>query len=302
VTQRRVLDGKRGANVEGVNIGGILLGYLGILVLACAGLVALVLLVARKATAARFLLAAGMLLATIIVAVAALTFLKREYHPDDTGAALIVLAALTLFLAGVGQFAAAFRSPSLYGAALGFAAGSILYGATSGLAGSDVLPWRLPEGPRVSLLLAAASLMLAVLPTRRTAVALLWTAQALLGAIAGLAVGAACVTTHSFPLPDEGRGTPVMVEVYLLGVRVSEETRSVLIPAEGVSAIRSLSFAQDAWLNGVPAAGAVVGLIAAWAIAAGLVKRSGAEVAAKPLAVVDPLHEYGSSSEQIKPA
>jgi hypothetical protein len=285
--------------VEGVNIGGILLGYLGILVLGCAALVALMLLVARKSMAARFLFAAGMLLATVIVAIAALSFLQREYSPEGNGP-LIVLAALTLLLAGTGQFVAAFRSPSTYGAALAFAAGSILYVAASGPGDIHVVHWELPEGARVSLLLAAASVLLAILLTRRTSVALLWTAQALLGAIAGLAVSAACVTTRSFPLADEGRGTPVMVEVYVLGVRVSAETKAVLIPAEGVSAIRSLSLAQDAWLYGSPAAGAVLRVIAAWAIAAGLVKRSGEEIA-KSLDVVDLSSEHGSSSDKIKP-
>jgi hypothetical protein len=285
--------------VEGLNIGGILLGFLSILVLGCTALVALVLLVVRKSTAARFLFAAGMLLATVIMAIAALSFLQREYSPEGNEPP-IVLAALTLLLAGAGQFAAAFRSPSTYGAALAFAAGSILYMAAGGPGETHVVHWELPEGPRVSLLLAAASVMLAVLPTRRTSVALLWTAQALLGAVAGLAVGAACVTTRSFPLADEGKGTPVLVEVYVLGMRVSQETRAVLIPAEGAAAIRSLSFAQDAWLYGLPAAGAVLGVIAAWAIAAGLAKRSGEEIA-RSLDVIDPPREHGPSSDKIKP-
>jgi hypothetical protein len=288
--------------VEGVNIGGILLGFFGILALGCTSLAALGLLVARKGTAARFLFAAGVLLATVIVAVAALSFLRREFLHDDTSPALIVLAALTLLLAGAGQFAAAFRGPSTYGAALAFAAGSILYGASGGLGGSEVLSWRLPEGPRVSLLLAAASLLLAVLPTRRTAVALLWTAQALLGATAGLGVGAACVATRCTPLGDEGRGPPVRVEVYVLGVRVSEETGAVRVPPDGTSAIRALSFAQDAWVYGPQAAGALAGIIAAWGVAAGLIKRSGALAAARPLAVFDRPREHGVSSDRVRPA
>jgi hypothetical protein len=285
--------------VEGVNLGGFMLGFAGVVALGVASLVALVLLVARKATAARFVFAAGMLLAAVIVAAAVLTFLQSEYLHEGDSAGLIVLAAATLLLAGAGQFVAAFRGPGIYGAALAFAAGSILYPATGGLGGTHV-PWGLPEGPRVSLLLAAASVLLAVLPTRRTSVALLWTTQALLGAIAGLAVGAACVTTHSTPLANEGKGTPVLVEVYVLGVRVSQETKAVLIPAEGAAAIRSLSLAQDAWLHGLPAAGAVLGVIAAWALAVGLVKRSREEVA-KSLDVVDPPREPGSSSDKITP-
>jgi hypothetical protein len=151
-----------GATVEGVNLGGIFLGYLAALVFGGTSLMAVGLLIARLTKAALVVFASGLLCATVIAALAALSFLRREFNQEGSGA-MIVLAALTLLLAGAGQFVAALRSPRCYAAAFGCAAGSIVYGAVAGLGGGDALPWKLPAGPGVSLLLAAASMMIAVL-------------------------------------------------------------------------------------------------------------------------------------------
>src|SRR5262245_36065108 len=107
-------------------MGGILLAYLGLLALAFTSLVALGLRIARKTTPARIVFAAGLLLAAVIVAVATLSFLRREFHGDDYWT-LIVLTTLVLLLAGAGQFVAALRSPRTYGAALACAAGALVF-------------------------------------------------------------------------------------------------------------------------------------------------------------------------------
>jgi hypothetical protein len=151
---------------------GLLLGYLAVFVFAVASLVALVLLTACLIKAALILFAAGLLCATVIAAVATLTFLGKESH-EYHFSTMIVLTALALLLAGAGQFVAALRSPRTYAAALACAAGSIVLLAAP-LLGCDVgtlipgvrhldtagpVPLALP-----SLLLAVAGLMIAVLP------------------------------------------------------------------------------------------------------------------------------------------
>jgi hypothetical protein len=294
--------------VEGVNMGGFLLGYLGILVFGLTSLPALGLLIARKTTAARILFAAGLWVAAVIVAVAVLSFLQREFHGDELWP-LIVLAALVLLLSGTGQFVAALRSPRTYGAALACAAGAMAFLAAPLLGGDfagillsarDLNPAAVRLIQALSLLLAAASLMIAFFPPQRRG-AVPWTAQALLGAIAGFLVGDAAVATRCTLLAEEGRGTPVRVEVFVLGVRVSEETGTVRIPDDGPSSLRALSAAQAAWVYGTPAAGAVAGIIAALGLAASLVRQAGGGVHAEPLAEAEGPREHRSSSDKIKP-
>ena len=99
--------------MAGINIGGILLGYLAVPVFGLAALVALALWAARRARAALVGFAAGWLGAAVILALATLTFLDREYHRDGSGP-LLVVAAVALFVAGVGQFVAALRGPRVY--------------------------------------------------------------------------------------------------------------------------------------------------------------------------------------------
>jgi multisubunit Na+/H+ antiporter MnhC subunit len=61
--------------VEGMNVGGIILGYLAVLVIGVAALVGIGLLIARQTRAARRLFAVGLVSAAIIAALAILSFL-----------------------------------------------------------------------------------------------------------------------------------------------------------------------------------------------------------------------------------
>jgi hypothetical protein len=151
--------------VEGVNLGGILLGYLGIFVLGFTSLLALGLLIARKTTAARILFAAGLLLAAIIGAVVALSFLQRQFHGDEHWP-LIVFTALILLLSGTWQFVAALRSPRTYGAALACVAGAMVFLAAP-LLGGDFSAIIIQLLGALYLLVAAASLMIALFPPQR---------------------------------------------------------------------------------------------------------------------------------------
>jgi hypothetical protein len=268
--------------VEGLNIGGFLLGFLGIGVLGLTSLVALGLLIGRKTTAARIVFAAGLLSAAVIVAVAVLSFLDSQFHGNEVWSQ-IVLTALTLLLSGTGQFVAALRKPQTYGAALACAVGAVVLLPTllqgdfvaRVISARDLNPAAVRLIQALSVLLALASLMIALFPRQRRG-AVLWTAQALLGAIAGFVVGDAGLATRCTILAEEGRGTPVIVEVFILGVRVSEETGMVGVPDAGTSSIRSLSSAQAAWVHGTPAAGAVAGIIAALGMATLLVRQPAA--------------------------
>ena len=161
--------------MEGVNFARILLGYLAILLLAITSLVALGLLIARLTSAARILFAAGLLSATLVAAFATLTFLEGG-RPEPQESLLLVLTALTLLLAGAGQFVASLRDPRTYAAALACAAGSLLLLASpmlGGDAGAAIpgIRYLFAAGlvPLVStsLLLSGAGLIIAVvLPSR----------------------------------------------------------------------------------------------------------------------------------------
>lgn len=176
--------------MEGMNFLGLCLWGLAPLIFAGAALVALVLWIVRRTKAARIVCAAGLLCAAVIAALGALTFLAPRYSRDGD-MPVIVLMVLSLFLAGVGQFVAALQSPRTYAAAFGCAAGSMAM-LCSPLLESDSLQavpgvhvvhqvfalhsLSLPGvtlGLALSLLLAVLSLMIAVLPPRRTRAGLL---------------------------------------------------------------------------------------------------------------------------------
>jgi hypothetical protein len=155
--------------LEGLNILGILLGYLAVFVFGLACLVAVGLLIAHQTKAARIVFAAGWLCAAVIAAIAALSFLSPVYQ-DQESTPMIVLLALSLLFAGAGQFVAALRGPGTYAAAFGCAAasmgivvGSALFGADLiGVLGQELVwPGWLQAG--VSLFLGVASLGIAVL-------------------------------------------------------------------------------------------------------------------------------------------
>jgi hypothetical protein len=286
--------------VEGVNLGGILLFvFVAPIVFGVVSLVAVGFLIAQKIKVARIVFASGFLCATLIAAFATLTFLDRQFHHGSSEGVFIVGAALFFLLVGSGQFIAAIRNQGTYAAAFACAAGSLVYGMLASLRGDAFMSMRLPQGPAISLLLAAASLVIAVLPTRRKTSPLLWTALALFGGIAGCAVGSFFVTTHCQPLePPGGQAlTQVRVKVYLLGMPVSEETGLAAIDG---SPVRFLSFAQGAWVYGTQIFGAAAGLFAALAIAARLVGQATETLPAGPGISEDfpPIHGY--SSEHIK--
>jgi hypothetical protein len=290
--------------VEGVNLGGFMIIFGAMILGGVMALVALVLLIARQTTPARIVFASGLLAATVITALGVLTFFDRQFHHEgDEGA--ILFSTLILLLAGVSQFIAAVRNPRAYAAAFGCAAGALAYGTVAGMAGSDILyPAKLPAGAGVSLLLAVASLMIAVLPPSHRRTTLLWSGQALLGGIAGYNIGGACVMTRCQVFEPPGRELRAHVEVYVLGVRVSDEVGPVDLrdPADHSVAIRAISAAQDAWVYGVSVAGAIAGIVAALGIAAALVKPPGEPARAEPPAATDAPHEHSLSRDHIKPA
>jgi len=112
-----------------------LAGYLAVFVFGITSLVAFGLLIVQRTRAARILFAAGLLGAATIAALGILSFFAPEfYHQDDTP--LIVVTSASLFLAGAGQFIAAFRGVRTYAAALGCAVASLVLMA-SPLLGAD---------------------------------------------------------------------------------------------------------------------------------------------------------------------
>jgi hypothetical protein len=105
-------------------MGAMCLGWVCILVFGLTSLVAIGCLIARNPGAARRTFALGVLSVAILAAVATLSFLEHGngYDPDTfEGRLMIWLAALTFCLAGIGQFLAARRTPTIYGVALGLA-------------------------------------------------------------------------------------------------------------------------------------------------------------------------------------
>lgn len=297
--------------MEGVNVGAFLLGYLGIAVFGLTSLTALGLLIARLAKAARITFAAGLLVTAGIAALASLSFLQKGHGFYVEGSEpVIVLTALSLVLAGTGQFVAALQRPQTYAAAFGCAAGSMVFPAA--LVFLAAFPGHGSLGLAPCLLLAVLSLMIPVIPPRRRNGVLLWTALAAFGGIAGFALGDACVTTRCTLL--EGQRVPggpvrVRVEVDVLGVRVSDETGLAPLPPWARPddlGIRAVSPAQAAWRYGPPAAGAAVGVAAGLLVALGVARlwrrQSGEGVHAKSLAGAERPREQGSSSDKIKPA
>src|SRR5262245_25397123 len=153
-------------------MGGAMLMLLGLGVFGFTSLMALGLLVARKITIARIAFASGLLLATLILATAALSFLQKQFHGDEHWP-IIVLSALVLLLSGIGQFIAALRSPRSYGAALACAAAGLLLLAALLLGGDfaaglirvrDLSPVAVRFLQALSLFLALASLVIALFP------------------------------------------------------------------------------------------------------------------------------------------
>jgi hypothetical protein len=160
--------------MEGMNMAGLLAGYLAVLVFGIISLVAFGFLLARRTRGARIVFAAGLLCATIIAGLALLSFLEPEFR-HDASVALIFVATASLFLAGCGQFIAALRSARTYAAAFACAAVSLVLLAspllcgdwgsgilnTFGLESADL---GVPFLVAASLIPAVTSVVIAVLP------------------------------------------------------------------------------------------------------------------------------------------
>jgi hypothetical protein len=127
-------DDGGGQAVEGISpllLLGVLLFYLGVLVCASTSLAAVVLLLVRWTKEARIVFAVGLLclvVAALPVFLGLLQQLVRDFRGFGHGMlplVLLVLAELTLVLAGFGQFIASLRSGRAYAVALGCALGAV---------------------------------------------------------------------------------------------------------------------------------------------------------------------------------
>ncbi len=97
-----------------------------------------------------------------------------------------------------------------------------------------------------------------MIPYLRRLIRLLWLIQAGIGGIAGLAIGDACISTRCTRLEPPSRGTLMRVEVFVLGIRVSDETGIVASPEDGpVSEPGAITLTQEAWVYGLPLLGGV---------------------------------------------
>jgi hypothetical protein len=289
--------------VEGINIGGFLILYLSLFVFGIGSLAAVGLWIGRLHRAALLTFASGQLLSALIAVFATLTFLDRQFHGDEnTG--MILLIATILLLAGSGQFIAAIRCPRYYGAALACGAGSMLFlaGRSFGADWIGVSGLHFQSRPGMSLLLAVACLVIGLLPPRRRTSPLLWTALGGLGVIAGVAVSDLVVASRCQLLePPGARVSQVRVEIYLLGLPISEASGLAQIPDDGPGSIRFLTLGQALLIFTTQFVFAAGGIYVALAIGAKLVKQATEQVPAAPPSVSEdypPIHGY--SSEQIK--
>lgn len=165
--------------MEGINVAGILAGYLAVLEFAITAVVAFGLLIARRTKGARTVFAAGLWCATIIAGLAVLSFLAPEFG-HDASLALIALTMASLLLAGAGQFVAALQGARTYAASFGCAALSLMLLASPLLAGDwgaqilgrigliDLPQLGIPLLVVASLLAAMASVGIAAVPFFRS--------------------------------------------------------------------------------------------------------------------------------------
>jgi hypothetical protein len=174
------IDKKGRQAVEGMSpmfIWGVLLSYLAILVLAMTSLVAFGLLLARRTRAARIVFAAGLVcpaLATLPVFLTWFGDLAAHFRSGDSAPlVLVVLAELSILVAGFGQFMASLKNARAYARSLGCALGATFLVAVAGLSGAEFgflilggqLASTLTKLPLelVGLFMAVASLMIAIL-------------------------------------------------------------------------------------------------------------------------------------------
>ncbi len=159
--------------MEGLNIGAFLAGYFAVLAFGITSLVAAGLWIARRPRAARIEFAAGFLAATLILALAVLSFLAPEFR-QQADTALLVVAVVSLSAAGIGQFLAALHGPRAFAGAFACAAASVALlawplvagdwaGKFLGGFGRRLAELGVPALAAASLLPAAASVGIAVL-------------------------------------------------------------------------------------------------------------------------------------------
>src|SRR5262245_30394678 len=270
-----------------MNGAAILLTLLGTLLFGITILLALVLLAARKISAARITLAGGLLDVAITASLATLSYLEpgMGYRPEGAEH-LLVITALILLLTGAGQFIAALRSSRTYGVTIACAAISLVFLATGVsefypeqpnvieqiLGSRSLSPPSISVGMAVSLLLAVIALVIPlVAPHRRNAI-LLKTAMIGCGFIAGLAAAEFGVTTHATMVSSRpGERQDVRVAVEVLGFQVSDAAGLARIPARvpnylyktAEPCVRAATPAQALWLYGPPILGSFLGLIVA---------------------------------------
>lgn len=160
--------------MEGINMLAILAGYVAVLGFALTSLVALGLLIARYTRPARFVFAGGLLTASLIAALAVLSFFMPGYYHDGEGP-LVAVTAASILLAGSGPFIAAFRGTGTYWISVSCSAVAILLYSSPVLAGDwsgrilGALGQRLsergvPVASLMSLVPAAASVVVAIVP------------------------------------------------------------------------------------------------------------------------------------------
>jgi hypothetical protein len=304
--------------VEGWNILGLTLWFLGVLVLGVTPVVALGLRIAGRTRGALLTFAGGLLGTAVIAALATLSDLewgRPVSLSERCREAALVTVALSLLLAGAGQFIAALRIRASYGVAFGWGAGSMVLLVVSFPGAESVrgVHYQIVGGVNLrlalSLLLAALCLLSAVVSSRKKTAALLCTALGGFGFVAGFAVADACVTTRCtlgwvrapdnivLSLGEQGflnsRRDLVRVEVNVLGKRVSDWTGVATVaishtPSDGtwVEEVRAGLPAEAAWVFGPVAAGAgagaATGLVVGWVIARLLARKFGQGIQAQP--------------------
>lgn len=126
--------------MEGVNLGAMMLCLLALSILPCAALVAIGLLVAGCAKAARIEFASATLVSCLIATLAALSFFQpgMGFHIDGEEA-FIALTGATMFIAGVGQFIGGLRNGRAFIVALACALASALVLLVPAFTGADFI-------------------------------------------------------------------------------------------------------------------------------------------------------------------
>jgi len=148
--------------VEGMNIAGLLLGFVAALVLGGTCLVAIGHWIARRSDQGLRLFAIGLLSTAVVAAFAVLSFLAREIN-DPPPTVICLLTALSLVVGGSGQFVANRQGRGAYGAALVCTLGSIGFVVAAFMVteyGQYVLNARNLCLSGLSLVLAAASMII----------------------------------------------------------------------------------------------------------------------------------------------